>query len=166
MPGDRPAVSVPDASLVARIDALNRYYGHVIDDDDLENWPPLFAEDGLYKITTRWNRDNDMPAGLMLCESRAMMEDRVSALRIANLYEPHSYRHLIDPPMPTGTADGLVSAQTSFVVFRTMQSGAPEVFCTGVYLDKLAETPGGFQFKERIVVCDSERIDTMIVIPL
>lgn len=166
MPGDRPGPAAPDASLVARIDALNRCYGHVIDDGDLERWPELFAEDGLYKITTRWNHENDMPAGLMLCEGRAMMEDRISALRVANLFEPHSYRHLIDPPMPTRDADGLVSVRTSFVVFRTMQSGAPEVFCTGAYLDRLAETATGLAFKERIVVCDSERIDTLIVIPL
>lgn len=166
MHGDPPGVPLADPSLVARIDALNRHYGHVIDNGDLERWPPLFAEDGLYKITTRWNFDNDMPVGLMLCEGRGMMEDRISALRIANLYEPHSYRHLIDPPMPTGDADGLISMRTSFVVFRTMQSGAPEVFCTGAYLDKLADTADGLQFKERIVVCDSERIDTLIVIPL
>ena len=166
MPSDRSPNSKTDPSLVARIDALNRQYGHVIDDGELEQWPPLFVEDGLYKITTRWNLENDMPAGLMLCESRAMMEDRISALRIANLFEPHSYRHLIDPPMLTGRDGELLLVRTSFVVFRTMQSGAPEVFCTGAYLDKLVEAPDGLAFAERIVVSDSERIDTLIVIPL
>jgi len=138
----------------------------MIDDGDFENWPGLFVENGLYKITTRWNYQNNMPAGLMLCDSRAMMEDRISALRTANVYEPHSYRHLIDPPMLTEGTGNTIFVQTSFAVFRTMQSGASEIFCTGKYLDKLIDLNGRLKFHERIVVCDSERIDTMIVIPL
>jgi anthranilate 1,2-dioxygenase small subunit len=102
----------------------------------------------------------------MLCDSRAMMEDRISALRTANVYEPHSYRHLIDPPSLKQGAGDTISVQTSFVVFRTMQSGATEIFCTGKYLDELIDLSGDLKFRKRIVVCDSERIDTMIVIPL
>ena len=157
---------ISNSELLARIDDLNRRYGHIIDDGRFEDWPGLFVEDALYKITTRWNFDNNMPAGLMLCHSRAMMEDRISALRTANVYEPHCYRHLIDPPLLMEGPDDAISVQTSFVVFRTMQSGASEIFSTGKYLDKLIDINGGLKFQERIVVCDSERIDTMIVIPL
>jgi len=157
---------ISNSELLARIDDLNRRYGHMIDDGDFENWPGLFVENGLYKITTRWNYQNNMPAGLMLCDSRAMMEDRISALRTANVYEPHSYRHLIDPPMLTEGTGYTIFVQTSFAVFRTMQSGASELFCSGKYLDKLIDLNDGLKFHERIVVCDSERIDTMIVIPL
>ena len=166
MPDDSTAPVLTDTTLLARIDDLNRRYGHMIDDGHFEGWPDLFVEDGLYKITTRWNHERDMPAGLMLCHSRAMMEDRISALRTANVYEPQSYRHLIDPPVLTGSADGTISVQTSFVVFRTLQSGAPEIFNTGKYLDSIVERDRDLKFKERIVVCDSELIDTMIVIPL
>ena len=166
MPDDINMRDLSNTSLLLRIDYLNRRYGHLIDDGELEEWPDLFIEDGFYKITTRWNFDNDMPAGLMLCDSRAMMEDRISALRTANIFEPHSYRHLIDPPTIKKDAESSFSVQTSFVVFRTMQSGAPEIFNTGKYLDKLVDTNGDLKFRERVVVCDSERIDTMIVIPL
>ncbi len=154
------------ASLPARIDALNRLYGHAIDDGDYERWPEFFAEDALYKITTRWNHDRAMPAGLMLCQGRAMMEDRVSALRSANIYEPHHYRHLIDPPVLIDKPGREISATAGFAVYRTMQSGAPEIFCTGKYVDRIVENAGRLKFSERIVVCDGERIDTMIVIPL
>ncbi|NQU69642.1 MAG: aromatic-ring-hydroxylating dioxygenase subunit beta [Rhodospirillales bacterium] len=166
MPNDTKAPALPDTTLLAWIDDLNRRYGHLIDDGDFEGWPSLFAEDGLYKITTRWNHERNMPTGLMLCYSRAMMEDRISALRTANVYEPHSYRHLIDPPLVISDVDGMISVQTSFVAFRTMQSGASEVFCAGKYLDKIIKTATGLEFSERIVVCDSESIDTLIVIPL
>jgi anthranilate 1,2-dioxygenase small subunit len=153
-------------TLLARIDGLNRRYGHMIDDGAFEDWPDLFVEDGLYKITTRWNFERDMAAGLMLCDSRAMMQDRISAMRTANIYEPHSYRHLIDPPILRNTPEDEISAQTSFAIFRTMQSSSSEIFSTGKYLDKLVDIDGTLKFLERIVVCDSERIDTMIVIPL
>ena len=166
MPDHSNIQDISDATLLARIDALNRRYGHMIDDGELESWPGLFVEQGLYKITTRWNFDNNMPTGLMLCDSRAMMEDRISALRTANIFEPHSYRHLIDPPTLKERAADTISVQTSFVVFRTMQSGSSEIFSTGKYLDKLIDIKGNLKFQERIVVCDSERIDTMIVIPL
>ena len=154
------------AAFPARIDALNRLYGHAIDDGDYERWPEFFVADALYKITTRWNHDRAMPAGLMLCQGRPMMEDRVSAIRSANIYEPHHYRHLIDPPVVTGASSGAISATAGFAVYRTMQSGVPEIFCTGKYVDKIVETDGRLKFSERIVVCDGERIDTMIVLPL
>ncbi|NKB22515.1 MAG: hypothetical protein GKS01_18675 [Alphaproteobacteria bacterium] len=155
-----------DASLLQRIDTLNRRYGHVIDEDKLEEWPKFFTEDGRYMVTTRQNHEANMPVGLILCENRAMIEDRILALRSANLFEPHSYRHLIDPPVVTGL-DGIeYSLQTSFACFRTVQSSAPEIFCTGKYLDRIIDDGSILRFKERIVVCDSERIDTLIVIPL
>ena len=166
MTGAVSAVAADRSSLLARIDALNRSYGHAIDDGDYERWPGFFVEDALYKITTRWNHDRAMPAGLMLCQGRAMMEDRVSALRTANIYEPHRYRHLIDPPACIEMSGDRISATASFAVYRTMQSGAPEIFCTGKYVDEIVEVEGRLKFCERLVVCDGERIDTMIVLPL
>ena len=155
-----------DASLLQRVDTLNRLYGNTIDEDQLEKWPSLFTHDARYMVTTRQNHQAGMPVGLILCENRAMMEDRISALRIANLFEPHTYRHLIDPPVMNGQSGNEYFFQTSLVCFRTMQSSGPEIFCTGKYLDKIIDEEGILRFKERIVVCDSERIDTLIVIPI
>ena len=157
------------ASLPARIDALNRLYGHAIDDGDYERWPGFFVEDALYKITTRWNHDRAMPAGLMLCQGRAMMEDRVSAIQHR---ERLRAAPLPAPDRPAGTYPDNrdrrreISAAAGFAVYRTMQSGVPEIFCTGKYVDRIVETGGRLKFSERIVVCDGERIDTMIVLPL
>lgn len=155
-----------DAILLQQIDTLNRRYGHVIDEDQLEEWPSFFTENARYMVTTRQNHEANMPVGLILCENRAMIEDRILALRSANLFEPHSYRHLIDPPVMLERSGDEYSLQTSFACFRTVQSSAPEIFCTGKYLDRIIDEGDVLRFKERIVVCDSERIDTLIVIPL
>lgn len=160
-----PPINV-DPRLLQRVDTMNRHYGNAIDEDQLENWPTFFTHDARYMVTTRQNHEAGMPVGLILCENRAMMEDRISALRIANLFEPHTYRHLIDPPVIKKQSGNVYSMQTNLVCFRTVQSSGPEIFCTGKYLDKIIDEAGTLLFKERIVVCDSERIDTLIVIPI
>jgi hypothetical protein len=42
-----------------------------------------------------------------------------------------------------------------------------DVFVTGVYLDRLRrDATGAWRYAERLVVCDSQRFDTLLAIPL
>jgi hypothetical protein len=41
-----------------------------------------------------------------------------------------------------------------------------ELFATGRYLDRVVEEAGMLKFRERLVVCDSSRFDTLLAIPL
>ena len=61
-------------------------YAACIDADALEEWPDYFTADCHYKITTAYNHANDLPVGLIYAHNRAMLEDRVVALRKANIY--------------------------------------------------------------------------------
>ena len=48
-----------------------------------------------------------------------------------------------------------------------MRDGKMDVFATGRYLDLVEEdTDGALRFRERVVVCDSNRFDTLVAIPL
>jgi hypothetical protein len=47
-----------------------------------------------------------------------------------------------------------------------MRDGRTDLFATGVYVDRIRDQAGGLRFAERIVVCDSSRFDTLLVIPL
>lgn len=143
--------------------ALNAAYAQVIDTDRLEAWPDFFTEDCLYRITSAENHKRGYAAGIVYADSRAMLRDRVTALRTANIYERHSYRHIIG--LPVLGADG-ASAETPFIVARIMRTGQTDLFATGVYLDQLRETDGKLVFAERIVVCDSSHFDTLLAIPL
>ena len=58
------------------------------------------------------------------------------------------------------------SAETPFLVVRIMRDGRMDLFATGRYLDAVVEEAGALRFRERIVVCDSSRIDTLLAIPL
>ena len=41
-----------------------------------------------------------------------------------------------------------------------------DLFAAGRYLDVLVDEAGTLRFRERIVVCDSSRIDTLLAIPI
>jgi anthranilate 1,2-dioxygenase small subunit len=94
-----------------------------------------------------------------------MMEDRVRALRTANIYEPHSYRHLPGPPRLAVQGDGFV-VRSNFCVFRIAQDGDTVTFATGRYLDRIVRDGDALRFRSRRVVLDSRRIDTLLVLPL
>jgi anthranilate 1,2-dioxygenase small subunit len=95
-----------------------------------------------------------------------MLKDRVSALKEANIYEPHAYRHMLgQPAILEESEDGAVS-ETSFLVIRITGNGPTDVFASGRYLDDYVFDDGRALIKKRIVVCDSSRIDTLLVLPL
>ena len=161
---DAPAL---DATVLFEISALNAACAAVLDADKLEQWPGFFLEQCLYKVTTADNHAKGYQAGIIFAATRAMLVDRVAALREANIYERQRYRHILGMPLINAEADGSVTAETSFLVVRTMREGQMDVFVVGVYLDRLRrDQAGAWRYAERIVVCDSQRFDTLLAIPL
>jgi len=160
-------VATADATdLVPRLSQLNAEYARAIDDDRLEDWPDFFTQDCLYKITSADNYRRGLPVGLVYADSRGMLRDRVAALREANVYERQTYRHLVGVPAILDGAGGPRRAETPFLVVRIMRDGQMDLFATGRYVDQLVEEEGTLRFRERIVVCDSSRVDTLLAIPL
>ena len=47
-----------------------------------------------------------------------------------------------------------------------MHDGATALFATGRTLDRIDVTHAPYRFIERLVVLDSEKIDTLLVVPL
>jgi 3-phenylpropionate/cinnamic acid dioxygenase small subunit len=146
------------------IAALNTASARALDNDRLEDWPGFFEESCLYVVTTADNVAKGYKAGLIYADSRAMLADRVQALREANIYERQRYRHILGLPFIVSEADGIVSAETSFAVVRTMRDGHMMVFAAGAYHDRIHV--GSMRYVERKVVCDSHRVDTLLAIPL
>ncbi len=153
-----------NADTLFRLSALNTEYATCIDSDRLEDWPGLFTEQCIYKITSADNHRRGYAAGIVYADSRAMLQDRVAALREANIYERQTYRHIIGMPA-LRPGDG-ISSETPFLVVRTMRDGRMDLFAAGVYLDRVQDDGGSLRFAERIVVCDSSRFDTLLAIPL
>jgi len=141
-------------------------YVRSIDDGTIEDWPEHFTDDAFYKVTTADNHRRGLPAGVIWANNKAMLKDRVSALKEANIYEPHSYRHLLgQPAILEESEDGAIS-ETSFLVVRITGNGPTDVFASGRYLDEHVFINGKALLKKRVVVCDSTRTDTLLVLPL
>jgi anthranilate 1,2-dioxygenase small subunit len=141
-------------------------YARCIDDGRLENWPDYFDDPCTYKITTAAKYREGLEAGIVFANSQGMLVDRVSALREANIYEHHTYRHILGVPSILEEIDGAVRSETSFLVARIMRDGETDIFATGRYLDQYRVRERGPKLVERIVVCDSSRINTLLALPL
>lgn len=154
-----------DQAIRLMIDDLVSDCAHALDDDELERWPGFFCEDGRYKITTRENHDRGWPLGIMYCDTAGMMRDRILALRTANVFEPHTYCHILGRTRVTKDGD-VYHARTNFEVIRTMQDGSDFRFATGKYLDECVLEDGRMKFRSRTAVLESRRVDVLLVIPL
>jgi anthranilate 1,2-dioxygenase small subunit len=141
-------------------------YAETIDENRLEEWPDLFTDPYRYLVISRSNHDAGMRQGVIYCASRGMMLDRVFAIRRANLFEPHRYRHVISPIRVKSVLEEVATVHSHFIVARIMADGTTTLFATGRYLDIIDVSGTHYRFKERIVVLDSDKIDTLLAIPL
>jgi anthranilate 1,2-dioxygenase small subunit/terephthalate 1,2-dioxygenase oxygenase component beta subunit len=146
--------------------AFNAAYARAIDTDALEQWPAFFAADCRYRITSVENESEGLPAGIVYADSRAMLEDRVAALREANIYERHRYRHLLGIPLVESADDNGATARTPFMVARIMATGETMLFATGEYSDRFVKEDGRLLLAERVAICDSNVTDTLLALPL
>ena len=148
------------------IEALYAEYAHCLDNDRLEDWPGFFTEDCAYRVTSAENFEAGLPLGIIYATSRAMLADRVMALRKANIYEPQRYRHMIGAIKIGAEENGGVPVVANLIVVRTMQDGAMMLFAAGRYVDRLVRQDAGWRFAKKDVVLDSRQIDTLLAIPL
>ena len=162
---NRPA-SVLDVELRIRVLDFLVDYAHAIDDDRLEEWSGFFTDDAVYHITTRESDAAGLPIGIMHCRGRGMLEDRIRALRTANIFEPHGYCHILGATRLVDQGGGVIAARTNFAVTRTMQDGSGEAFAIGKYLDEIVVNGERLAIRSRRVVLESRRVDVLLVIPL
>ena len=146
--------------------AFNAAYAQAIDSDSLEQWPSFFTEKCLYRITNVDNEREGLPSGIVYADSRAMLEDRIAALREANIYERQRYRHLLGVPLVDFADEREATARTPFMVARIMHTGETTLFATGVYQDRFQLVDGKLLLAERVAVCDSTVTDTLLALPL
>jgi len=151
-----------------QIEQLNARYAEVIDAGRLEEWPDFFDESGRYTVTTAENFERGLPLCLIYATSRAMLRDRVRSLRDANVYEAQRYRHIIGSALIEPGENGVVLAQSNFIVVRIMHTGESILFASGRYRDRIAidGQQSAPRFMERAVILDSRQLDTLLAIPI
>ena len=141
-------------------------YADLIDADRLEDWLGIFAEDATYCIMPRENVEQNLPASVMLCTNKAMLRDRVAALRQANEYNLHYDRHLVSGLRVTPADEGAWRLEANYAVFQTNLEGQSRLFSVGRYQDKVRLDGERLLLTEKLVVVDSYSIPTLLATPL
>src|ERR1044072_3722890 len=132
-----PAVIPERPAQPLSVQALLAEYGGLLDLDRYEDWLALFAAECRYEVVPRENHEAGLPVALILCDSRAMLEDRIAALRQANKYNLHTDRHVIGlPRIITAEADR-IEIETPFAVYQTDPQGETRRFAPGLYRDQI-----------------------------
>jgi anthranilate 1,2-dioxygenase small subunit len=138
-------------------------YGGLIDAAKFDEWLGLFADQCRYQVMPRENFDRGLPAALVFCDSRAMLEDRIRALREANRYNIHTDRHLIGLPRLLQEGDVV---EAPFAVYQTDQEGETRLFATGLYRDRLVSAGGRLLISDKLVLLDTFAVPTLLAAPL
>ena len=150
----------------AAVEDLLGEYGGLLDHGRYDEWLSLFAAACRYSVVPRENYDQGLPVALILCDSRAMLEDRIMALREANKYNIHIDRHLIGLPRILAVRPGEVDIEAPFAVYQTDQEGETRLFATGLYRNRL-EAPGErLRIADKLVLLDTAAVPTLLATPL
>lgn len=155
-----------DPTVRALIDDLHVDYAHTIDDGRYEDWPDFFTDPCVYQIIPAESYAQGHVSGFFYCRSQAMLKDRILCLRETTIYEPQTYRHVINGTRVLAVDDDEYRTESNFLVVRTLRSGEMEVFAAGKYLDRIVFADDQLRFREKLVLTDSPRIDMLLAMPL
>ncbi|MET0406325.1 MAG: aromatic-ring-hydroxylating dioxygenase subunit beta [Cystobacter sp.] len=155
-----------DPWLRSRVEDLLYAYAEALDDGPLEDWPGFFTEQARYRLIPWENHQQGLPASLMLCTSRAMMEDRVVAIREASVFPRHVCRHLYtNVRVEDAAREGHARARANYAVFRTFEDGETGVLSVGRVLAEVVLEPQP-RFTQMDVVYEAFRIPGLLVYPI
>ena len=146
--------------------ALLAEYGALADAGEFSGWLDLFAERCAYYVIPRENHERGLPVGLIFCDTRAMLEDRIMSLRSANKFNIHVDRHLIGLPRIVESTPDRLCLEAPFAIYQSEQEGETRLFAAGLYHDRLERTPGGLKISEKKVVLDSFAVPSLLATPL
>jgi 3-phenylpropionate/cinnamic acid dioxygenase small subunit len=157
-----------DAALALRARLADLYcaYDDALNDGELERWPAMFTDACVYRVTSRENHERGMPIAVIACESRAMLEDRVVALRQTSVYVPRIARRMTGGVCVREVGAEGMRLTADFVVFQTMPNQPSAVFLCGRTRDRVVEEGGVLRFAERVCVYDSTIIPASLVYPV
>ena len=149
-----------------RLADLYAAYDDALGEGDFERWPEFFTENCLYKVIPRETHELGLPLGLMQAESRAMLVDRVAALRKTTLFAPRLVRRLVSSIVLRAAGSGGMRLTASFALFQTMLNEPSQVFLCGRFYDRVVDDGGTLRFAERICIADATLVPTSLVFPI
>ncbi len=142
-------------------------WARAIDENRVEAICELLVPQGRYTVTSRFNSDRGLPMAIIDCHSAAQLRDRIKSMRLANVYEPQHYRHLISGVQIVAAEHGLLEVRSNFVVVPTLElDGDIKLFASGQCQDRVDISQGEPRFVQRRFIYDSRAVETLMIIPL
>ena len=120
----------------------------------------------MYKIISRVNVERNHPIATMFCDGRAMLTERVSAIRNGSVFSQRYLRHLISNVRVMGQDGDAHIVKSNYVVLQTIQGEETKVFNAGQYVDKIIFGNGNPKFQEKLVIYDTIKIPGLLVVPI
>lgn len=160
-------MSLPHETHFRAVENLIYEWARAIDEDRIEAISELMEPDGRYTVTSRFNHSRDLPMAIIDAHSAAQLRDRIKSMRIANIYEPHHYRHILSGVQIIGEENGALMVRSNFLIIRTMElDGTMMLYASGQCQDVVNVSTTEARFKSRKFIYDSRAVETLMVIPL
>lgn len=155
--------------MIAERDSIERLYldyTNSIDDNDLDRWQELFTEDCSYRIASAENVARGLPLAVMRCDSRAMLADRVEAIRSSAFYVSRTVRHFVSA-LDVRPEDEETRVRANFAVYESLPRAASTLLCVGRYDDVVVTDREGIaRFRQKHCIYDGDLVVDSIVYPL
>ncbi len=148
------------------LEELYADYSACLDEERFEDWPEFFTDECLYKIVPRDNFERGLPLATWLCESKAMLRDRVVMIRKTAVYGPRWIRRMTSALRVLGWDSGVLEVRANYLAVETLLDELTRVFNAGQYRDRLVVEDGRLKFREKLCVFDSLLVPNSLIYPL
>ena len=162
------ARGMDEARLFARVTLLQTRYIRALDARDLRAWADCFAPEASYICAARENEEQGLPLALMMDDTRARIEDRITFIEKiwAGTFEDYTMRHFVQPIASVQQADGSLRAESNFLVAYTSARGHSEILVAGCYQDTIESIDGEDRFRSKKAVLDTITTPRYLVYPV
>jgi 3-phenylpropionate/cinnamic acid dioxygenase small subunit len=146
---------------VGRLRELYDDYSWLLDEGQYEGWLDLFVDDCDYRVVARENFERGLPLATIRCESRAMLADRINAIRNTQFFAPRLVRRFTGPPRMVGE-----EVVASFLVIETVEQEPTQLHMAGQYRDLVVHDGDRLRFSRKLAIYDSPLVSTSLIYPV
>ncbi|GGU43509.1 aromatic-ring-hydroxylating dioxygenase subunit beta [Lentzea flava] len=150
------------------IEELYARYAELLDDDcDLDGWLDLFLDDTRYELISRENFQLNLPVGLIICENKGMLKDRLFAMRELMLATPRWTRRVIGNLRVRAMQGDEVHVRAGYIIAQGLRAEPLALFSAGEFRDILTRgDDGNLRFRHKLTIYDHDLIANSVVKPL
>lgn len=150
----------------ARLRDLYDDYAALLDGDDLEAWLDLFVEGCDYRVVARENDRAGLPLATMRADSRAMLADRVGAIRSTQFFVDRVMRRFTSGLRIVGRDAAAVHVTASFCVIESLADEPSRVHMAGEHRDRVVDDGTSLRFATKVAIYDAPLVLTSLIFPV